>query len=379
MFPDPRRLALLVLPAVALLGACSGTAADEVAEGPTTTVVIVSEVGQRRPWDGMILPPDAGTGYDPASVDVDLGSLAALGAPNVAFVVPLPQPDPAAVPRRDSDATPDDETLGEAMATATELGLGTVLELRVESPTGATPAPSDTERWFEEYGRLALHYAEVADRHDASLLVIGGTGPDLADEADRWRALIRDIRRVYDGPLSFSVEADHVERVTFWDAVDVIGVDTDFPEADVLDPIAADIEKAWEPVLSELTELAERWDRPVVLTHVGYPGVEGTTAGQLGIAEERQLEAYEALFTVANQTPAVEGLLVWRWGSDPIVSGGEGAGFSPRDRLAEAVLRRAWATPLPGDDDDLGEDPELGADRPTPFDVEVQSSSAARS
>jgi hypothetical protein len=347
------------LVSVPLVASCAD---DDLAvlapEETTTTIPALSEVGQRRPWDGMILPPDADGGYGSPRIGVHLAALAELGAPNVALVVPLVQDSAEASPRTDDRATPRDAFLGQVMGLAADLGLGVVVELRIESIGGVAPGPRDLGRWFDDYGTLAVHYAALAERHDAELFVIGGGASELA-RSRGWTEVIDRVRDVFDGPVSFSVDADELDRVSFWDYVDVIGVSATFPEPDADEPIAADIERAWEPVMAQLTVLAENWSRPVVLARVGFPGVERTTGG-LGVNEDRQLDAYEALFTVANQTPALDGILVWRWGTDPATVGDKDASYSPQGRPAEEVLRRAWTTPLADDEDEDGEQSSSG-------------------
>lgn len=344
----PRRLLLVLVASCWALAACGDTPADEPAAESTTTIPVVSEVGRRRPWDGMILPPDVGPLYQSAPTLAELGELAVLGAPNVAVVVPLVQANPASVPRQVPGRTPTDVALGELMDAAVQLELGVVVQLRVEvaDDPSALPDPADEDRWFDQYTRLASHYAELAERHQAAMVVIGAVPADLAAQEDAWSTVIDAVRDRYGGALTFAVEPPDLGVVSFWDDVDVIGIDINFPpEADVPEPVAADLEKAWEPVLAEMTALAGRRGRPVVLTRVGFPGVERDTADPPEVEVDHQLSAYEALFTVANQTPAIEGVLVWRWGGEPSSHGDE-ASYSPEGRPAEVVLRRAWTTPL---------------------------------
>jgi hypothetical protein len=344
-----RRRLSLVLGVILVATGCGAGPAGQATTTTTvpTTIAQQSEVGLRRPWDGMILPPDLGRGYEPAATAALLEDLAELGAPNVALVVPLTQDSPGSPPRRGDGVTPGDDQLVSAIDQADRLELGVVLELRVQPAPGSTPEPAPPGQWFDAYRQLAAHYAALAQRHEVDLFVIGGEVGTAWTEG--WLAVIDQVRAAYEGPVAFAVVSERMDQVGFWDAVDMIGVDTTFPDPAVPEPVAADIERAWEPVMAELTELAARWLRPVVLTRVGYPGVDHRTSDLPGIGPDRQLGAYEALFTVANQTPAIEGVLVWRWGTDPLTAGDPEATYSPQGRPAEEVLRRAWTTPLATD------------------------------
>jgi sugar phosphate isomerase/epimerase len=352
------RLAAVAVAGMLLLGACGGD--DDATAATTTTIPAVSEVGQRRPWDGVIVQPPAG----PAAANIlgeELAELDDLGAPNIGLVVPLLQADPTDVPHADPSRTPTDDALGLAVDRARERGLGVVLELRVEG-TGDQPADAGAEdpaRWFSAYGSMASHYAELAQRHGVALFVIGVAAGPLVQEADGWSGVLDAVRQRYDGSVSFATGLERLEQVTFWDGVDVIGVEVGQPPTtDEADPITSDLEKAWEPVLDRLTELAERWSRPVVLTRIGFAaepesdeaGTDDPTADQSGLgrsaADDEQGRGYQALFTVINQTPAVDGVLVWHWGSWTGAEGSAERSYSPEGRPAEDVLRRAWTTPL---------------------------------
>lgn len=352
--------------AVVLAGACAGAEDRPAEETTTTTIPVVSEVGQRRPWDGLIVPPDPVEGYDGPTVSAALADLVDLGAPNAALVVALTQDDGTGNPVRDPAATPSDAELGDVMATADRLELGVVLQLRVEPSTGLLPAepePAARARWFRDYTRLAVHYAELAEEHGVDLLVLDGVSSELLAHDDPWIRLLGEVRGAYGGPVSLAVDAGHVDDVAFWDEVDLIGIDVASPPpADVEEPVAADYEKAWEPVLAELSRLAESWTRPVVVTRVGIPSVSSTDPEPPEGEADGQQAGYEALFTVMNQTPAVEGVLVWRWGGEPVTANGSEATYSPEDRPAEEVLRRAWTTPL-ADESESESEPDASADR----------------
>jgi hypothetical protein len=355
----------LALVGALLTTACGTVNSTATPDETTTTVAGPAEVGQRRPWDGMVLPPDRADGYVVAQARHELDQLAELGAPNVALVAPVLQPDVDAVPRWSAGTSQQEEVLRDVAGLAHDAGLQVVLEVRLELPGELLPAPADHHAWFTAYRRLAVHYARLARDTDASLIVLGGRFGDLVEREDEWRAVIDAVRAHFDGRVALSVGRDDLDRVRFWDALDVIGIDTDFPEPDVPEPIAADIEKAWEPVMTELTLAAETWLRPVVLTRVGFPGVNDRGDGPPGVDEQRQLGAYEALFTVANQTPALDGVLVWRWGTDPVSGGTPDATYSPRGRPAEEVLRRAWTATLAGEQPTADAE-DAAAPRPAP-------------
>jgi hypothetical protein len=84
------------------------------------------------------------------------------------------------------------------------------------------------------------------------------------------------------------------------------------------------------------------------------------------VDQQAQADAYQALLNVLVNEPGFGGLFVWRLYADPDdVSQEAEWGFSPRGKLAELVLRDAFAT-------------HWAADGPRPVGSAVESLGARR-
>lgn len=119
-----------------------------------------------------------------------------------------------------------------AVEQARKAGLDVLLEprLTVFDCTRSADAidPSDTEMFFDGYGQLIRRYAVLATRYDASVLAIGCelsrlTGPE---HRQTWLRLIDAVRQTFKGSLVYAAASDEALRVSFWDALDYIGVQT---------------------------------------------------------------------------------------------------------------------------------------------------------
>jgi hypothetical protein len=114
-------------------------------------------------------------------------------------------------------------------------------------------------------------------------------------------------------------------------------------------------------VAAKVERLSRTFERPVVLTEIGYTtrpdpalrpwewpdGMKGVRADQAA-----QADAYFGLVAPLLDEPSFAGFFVWRVYADPDdVSQEAEWGFSPRGKLAEAVVRDAfaarWATDAP--------------------------------
>jgi hypothetical protein len=218
----------------------------------------------------------------------------------------------------------------------------------------AMESEEDWQRWFASYRRLALHYARLAERLDIPLYCVGTElHATVRARPGDWRRLIADVRKVYSGQLTYAANwHDEIHDVSFWDALDLIGVQAYFPLGEAAQPSVDDLVAGWQPHLATLDALATRHRRPVLFTEVGYLSRPGATkepwvwpehhgdetATAAGL--ELQARAYEAFFRVYWDRPWIAGAYFWKWypGRPPGVE--STVDFTPQGKPAELVLRR---------------------------------------
>jgi hypothetical protein len=88
------------------------------------------------------------------------------------------------------------------------------------------------------------------------------------------------VRKVFKGKLSYSVNFDSHDSFGFGDCLDVIGVNTYDPIAKYDDyPTPDQIRDAWWWIIYKARTLRARFDRPVLITEVGYPSVAHAHVG----------------------------------------------------------------------------------------------------
>ncbi|NBC16235.1 MAG: hypothetical protein GVY18_02840 [Bacteroidetes bacterium] len=212
------------------------------------------------------------------------------------------------------------------------------------------------QRWEADYRRLILHYAHLAAEIDAALLVVG---TELATAARTrpafWRALIAEVRTVYDGPLTYAANwYDEYEHIPFWDALDYIGVQAYFELTDAPNPSLTTLTQSWRPHREAMARLARTANRPVLFTEIGYRSVPYAAArpwqwpsrSERGTAPDDTLQArlYDAFFESLWEQPWFAGAIIWKWRPDaPSRPDRHALNFSPQNKPAEQVLRR-WYT-----------------------------------
>jgi hypothetical protein len=164
-----------------------------------------------------------------------------------------------------------------------------------------------------------------------------------------WRRIIRAVRSVFKGKLTYSANWDGVDRVGFWDALDLIGVQAYFPLAPENEPYPteAKIEARWAEHLTRLRRLSDdHGKKPILLTELGFsrsrqaathPWLPRVDDGAQVLELRRRLIA-TSLKTIERE-PRIAGLFFWKWIPGRL---GHDRDFSMRDPEAKAALLSRW-------------------------------------
>ncbi len=216
-------------------------------------------------------------------------------------------------------------------------------------------------RWTRSYGDFVLTWARVAEQEHAEMF---SAGVELrswvtSGHATSFLDLIDAVRRSYHGLLTYSANWDDVDQTIILGALDVIGINAFYPLADRPGATEEELSLGGEKVRAKVHDLAETWRKPVLFTEIGYttrpdPAVKPwewpDAMKGVRVDEVAQAQAYRALVRPLLGEPDFMGFFVWRVYSDPDdVSQEAEWGFSPRGKLAEQVVRDAFAARWSGD------------------------------
>ncbi len=205
--------------------------------------------------------------------------------------------------------------------------------------------PSWTE-WFASYRRFILQAARIAEAEACEMLCIGCEMVRADGQEAHWRALIAEVREVYSGPITYNCDKYQEDRVTWWDAVDVITSSGYYP----ID--------AWEQNLDRIERVVEASGKPFFFMEAGCPSREGSAAlpndwSLVGAPSgDEQLRYYRVMFQACSARPWVGGFMLWDWPT-PLYSLDAAASnedYCPYGKPAGTYLRDAysqWATRAP--------------------------------
>lgn len=295
-------------------------------------------------------------GYHAPAVEKQLDALSRLGANAVslmpfAFQAGADRPDLRFLNRGPSSET--DIGLIHAARAARARGILVLWKPHVWVAGASWPgeiemkSEADWAAWWRSYRRYILHHALLARWAGADLFCVGVELSKTIGREAEWRDLIAAVRLFYPGPVTYAANwYGDLETVRFWDRLDSIGVDAYFPLAEKPGTGKAELEKGARLVAERLARASRRFNKPVLLTEVGFaakkeawmePHVEG---GQY--SEEDQAVAYEALLAALDHHPWLAGTFVWKAFSAPGADGGPEADFRFQGRKAEGVVRRYY-------------------------------------
>jgi hypothetical protein len=232
-------------------------------------------------------------------------------------------------------------------------------------------------RWFDNYTQFAVHYAQMSEQYHLPYFIIGDQLTNVTEDTARtnakvdpggidhgvpgesfpncagrrdcgWRHVIHALKvstyasfvghqtqtgggytgkliyaAAWNGASEGATDSEY-NHITWWDAVDVIGVDAFFPLTQNADIGVNDLVNAWNgkgldlqgqgDIVGNLATIASTFGRPVLFTAAGYKSATGANGDPLGAPSTspdqfEQLNDMQALLQAFSSTPYWDGVL----------------------------------------------------------------------
>ncbi|WP_199269147.1 glycoside hydrolase family 113 [Polaribacter sp. L3A8] len=210
------------------------------------------------------------------------------------------------------------------------------------------------EKWAvleKSYSEFILTYAKSAQEINANILCIGTELEKFVMKRPTyWQNLIKEIKKVYKGKLTYAANWDEYKRVPFWSELDFIGVDAYFPVSDKKSPTVEELEIGWKLHKEEIKSVQKKFNRPILFTEFGYRSVDFTgkepwdanrVEGKVNL--QAQVNGLQAIHNQFWKEDWFAGGFVWKWFHRYDKVGGENDNrFTPQNKPAELVLRKLY-------------------------------------
>jgi hypothetical protein len=207
--------------------------------------------------------------------------------------------------------------------------------------------------WFEDYTAFILHYAEIAADTGCEMFCIGCEMSATERKEKHWRALAKEVRRVYHGSLTYNTNHGDEEKIAWWDVVDYLGTSAYYPVAKRGGASKETMVKAWEQIALRLAGIARKYDKPILFAEIGCRSAKGCatmpwdfTHQDFPRSEEEQARFYDSCLTVLAKEKWFAGVFWWDWSTKIYKTQAEAAGdlgFNIHLKQAESVIKNWYS------------------------------------
>lgn len=210
----------------------------------------------------------------------------------------------------------------------------------------------DWRIWEASYSDYVIKLALLAEELNVEILCIGTELKKSAElRPQYWYELIKKIRKIYKGRITYSANWDEYNEIEFWDQLDYIGTNSYYPISLSATPNVKSTMRNWTYYRSRLKKLSKKHNKQILITEFGYRNVsyagirpwihdDGTSKSNY----EAQDNLYDAFFQSFWDQSWIRGGFSWNW--DAVEKKQGNTDFSVQGKPAENIIRK-WYNSTP--------------------------------
>ena len=213
--------------------------------------------------------------------------------------------------------------------------------------------PAEWKIFFHHYNRWMRGYATLAEMYGFDWLCVGvELAKATVGHEKEWRDMITRWRGLYSGPMVYAANwGAEFETVSFWDALDAIGIDCYYPLSEKENASDAELLSGAQLIVKKIRAVAEKFHKPVLVTEIGFTSTAQNWKNphrddrNAAIDLEAQRRCYEAIcqaFLNPAEQPGnwLAGMYWWKWPSTLEDGGPNDREFTPNDKPAAHVVAK---------------------------------------
>ena len=203
------------------------------------------------------------------------------------------------------------------------------------------------ERFFIDYESWIVEMARLAETHRAAVFCVGLEYTHAQKFEARWRQIIRAVRGVYKGKVTYGANWNEYADVKFWDALDYIGVLAYFPLTTETNPTAQQIAAGWEKHCKTMNRFSrEHGGKQFLFVEVGYNDSARAAAEPWSFdsggehAAATQERCIEAALSLSGKHSFLAGMFFWKW--FPELPDEDKENFRIQTPAIKALIAKHW-------------------------------------
>ena len=202
----------------------------------------------------------------------------------------------------------------------------------------------------KNYEKFILEYAQIAQKNNFEMFCMGTELNAFVKARPKfWKQLIKKIKNVYSGKITYAENWDTYDNVPFWNQLDFIGVDAYFPLSNKKTPTIDELSLSWNVVKQQLKSLSERSKKPILFTEFGYQSKDFTAQEPWNHNQSSdvnlvgQQNSLAVLLATFWREDWFAGGFLWKWyDNHDQVGGTNDTDYTPQNKPAELILKKFY-------------------------------------
>ncbi|MDW5290165.1 glycoside hydrolase family 113 [Formosa sp. PL04] len=200
----------------------------------------------------------------------------------------------------------------------------------------------------DSYSKFIMEYAKLAEEAKVDMFCIGTELEQfITARPEYWYALIKNIKKVYSGKLTYAANWDEFKDTPFWAELDYIGINAYFPVSPNKTPSFEDAMDGWKSHKIVVSEFSKQYDKSILFTEYGYRSVDysgkapwNSDRNMIQVNLDAQVNCTKALFETFWGEEWFAGGFVWKWFINHETSGGvNDSRFTPQNKPVENLIK----------------------------------------